>query len=981
MADRPLLFTKLRLRNYKLHADTEVRLDRRPILLVTGANGSGKTQVLEALRLCLGVHPSPSRARGMASVIGPRAKDAHLTLHVRNPVVDGHRLLKPPHEDLANVLDHDVVRVRARVAPSGSVQYRIGGAEDPKAGHRVSGRQLRDVFRSVNVQAGNRLAFTEEGMVDVFAGESGRKKLESLLEATGRLQYLEDLRQALAHLADATRQAEPLRQKLQWERELVASIRERLEIIRDRTKYIEQHAALCTEHAWAVVRDLEAARDALVARIERTEARLDRRRASLRDAQDALGRARADIEERTRASAETRETIQREKATLERLVGQRLRLQEELAEAKAQLARLEEEREDLRRILARQQGEADAARFQECQRELVGVEHEMSRLLREVESLEAQAQEEDAEALGSPDSALPPQSEMTRCELEMVDACASFATMVAEQGMEGAIVGPVISLVGIRAGEEAWERAVRRLAGRHLFAFVARDRQAYAEAKALFDRLFPDRKPPITVVRHAEAEASAQAPRLPSGVHALAAALVEGDRACLAFFRRVVRGAVAHSEADPNQLTDFAESERRPVLSADCSAYYTSFGGFTRPPMPIVTALGTPLLGAAQEASGAARAPRLEARQRDLLRRHAQLALRARELERELGTSSVRPQVRERLRTVEERVESLAGRIEQMTAQDGRLLHQIQVLNNAVNELVRNEEPLAADAEGLRAQAREAESEVVRCTTLIDEEQKVLARFGDERQALCQQLAAAQEEAEKLGKRPPEVRATELVAQEKSEVKGKLDAIVGQKVDEDNLRRKEEELEELEAYVQERTAHIERLQGDVAERREVWQREVRGMVEHLSMVMQMLLRDGAFRDVRLEVAHVEDPEKAELAIRARTKGVQWLDYRELSGGEKVLCTEALIMSLHTMSDSPVHAIDEFTQRLDKSNAAAAFDIVRKTFEMTARHQPRLVPQFVLLCPEAFGLEDNALIHHVVLVEARLRGARKQAAAG
>ena len=87
------------------------------------------------------------------------------------------------------------------------------------------------------------------------------------------------------------------------------------------------------------------------------------------------------------------------------------------------------------------------------------------------------------------------------------------------------------------------------------------------------------------------------------------------------------------------------------------------------------------------------------------------------------------------------------------------------------------------------------------------------------------------------------------------------------------------------------------------------------------------------------------------------------------------------MALHTMSDSPVHAIDEFTQRLDKSIAAAAFDIVRKTFEMTARTQRLLVPQFVLLCPEAFGLEENELIHHIVLVEAKLRAKRTAPAAG
>ena len=174
MTDRLLLFTTLRLQNYKLHANSEIDLGERPILLITGANGSGKTQVLEALRLCLGVHPTPSRARGMSSVVGPCGNDARISLDIRNPAVDGHRLLKPPDEELARALDYDAVRVATRITATGSVQYRVGAAEAEAPGTRISARQLRDLFRSVNIQAANRLAFTEEGVVDVFAGESGR---------------------------------------------------------------------------------------------------------------------------------------------------------------------------------------------------------------------------------------------------------------------------------------------------------------------------------------------------------------------------------------------------------------------------------------------------------------------------------------------------------------------------------------------------------------------------------------------------------------------------------------------------------------------------------------------------------------------------------------------------------------------------------------------------------------------------------------
>ena len=987
MADRLLLLTKLRLHNYKLHANTEVDLGERPILLLTGANGSGKTQVLEALRLSLGVHPTPARARGMASVIGPAGEEARLILDVRNPSLDGHRLLKPPHEELARDLDHDLIRIATRVTASGSVQYRLGSADQEWPTRQISGQQLRDLFRSVNIQAANRLAFTEEGVVDVFAGESGRRKLESLLEATGRLQYLEDLRQALIHLEDANRQTEPLRQKLAWERDLVASIRERLEIIRQRSKYLEQHAALCVEHAWAIVRDAEAARDGVIARTQRAQARLDRCRSSLADAQDALRRAEADMAEHTRQATETRAAITREKSTLERLVGQRIHLQQSRAEATAELARLQAERDDLTGILAAEKGKENAQAFQDRQHELVRVESEMVAVLRQVERLDAELGAAEGEPpehdgvrpsgaevfrVGDADSLPGAATETTRFEEEMLDGCAAFHRALVERRMQGQLVGPVVSLVRIRAGEEPWERAARCLAGRNLFAFVARDREAYAAAKALFDEVFPHRKPPITVVRHSEAEAKLRRPRLPKGVHGFAFDLLDGEAYCLAFLRRVLRGAVAEPSTDANELTDFAEAHDCPVLTADCRSFYAPFGGFTRPPAPIFTPLGTPVVAPAGPQTGPPTARQAEARQRALLRRHAELASRARQLEGELRKLGIRPEVAERLRTIEERIEGLEARIAHMAADDARLATQIKVLQGAINEMARAEEPLTTNLDDLQARVRDAQAESVRCTTLIAEEEKVVARFREEAEAVAVQLEAAAKDAEPLGKRPPEVRLTAVVAQERAEVKGKLDAIVGQTVDEDNLRRKEEELETLESYVAERTAHIEKLQGDVAERRDIWQREVRSMVEHLSRVMQTLLRGGAFRDVRLEVAHVEEPDKAELAIRARTKAAQWLDYRELSGGEKVLCTEALIMALHTLSDSPVHAIDEFTQRLDRSNAAAAFDIVRKTFEITSRGQPRLVPQFVLLCPEAFGLEENELIRHIVLVEAKLR---------
>ena len=55
--NKQYLFQRLRLENYMIHKDTDLHLSQRPIILITGANGSGKTQLLDALLICLGHHP------------------------------------------------------------------------------------------------------------------------------------------------------------------------------------------------------------------------------------------------------------------------------------------------------------------------------------------------------------------------------------------------------------------------------------------------------------------------------------------------------------------------------------------------------------------------------------------------------------------------------------------------------------------------------------------------------------------------------------------------------------------------------------------------------------------------------------------------------------------------------------------------------------------------------------------------------------
>ena len=49
MKDKITLFRRISLENLMLHEKTVVNLADEPITLITGANGSGKTQILDGL--------------------------------------------------------------------------------------------------------------------------------------------------------------------------------------------------------------------------------------------------------------------------------------------------------------------------------------------------------------------------------------------------------------------------------------------------------------------------------------------------------------------------------------------------------------------------------------------------------------------------------------------------------------------------------------------------------------------------------------------------------------------------------------------------------------------------------------------------------------------------------------------------------------------------------------------------------------------
>ena len=65
-----------------LHSDTELVI-KKPILVISGANGSGKTQILEALMILLG-EKSPRSKKGLQSIINDKDLESEIDIEVNN---------------------------------------------------------------------------------------------------------------------------------------------------------------------------------------------------------------------------------------------------------------------------------------------------------------------------------------------------------------------------------------------------------------------------------------------------------------------------------------------------------------------------------------------------------------------------------------------------------------------------------------------------------------------------------------------------------------------------------------------------------------------------------------------------------------------------------------------------------------------------------------------------------------------------------
>ncbi|MGC9778328.1 MAG: hypothetical protein HZR80_03710 [Candidatus Heimdallarchaeota archaeon] len=987
MDGKAKLFQKITLENLMLHENTKVDLAKEAITLITGANGSGKTQVLDGIVICLGYIPTRAKAKGVGSLVGKMGEFAKVTLEVANPIVNGKRSIYTMDQDLNSVINFNSFNITAKISQQdSSITFYINNSRRIVRGRLVTRRDIRRIFDTIGVRGDNKLAFTGEGTVDEFASKSPKRKLDVLLEVTGLKQYREEVIAAQETLKASIQEIEPLKRKFETESKLLNIWNDAMKILNQKKKLMILKIKLETELAWSFVK-----------RYEKQLEGINKQRLTIlkqkNENEENISRKEDEIsltKRKLRALNEELQLIEEhERVKNRQLITAETQLSyegENIKNFRKEIDRYLKQKESMERIIATKDLSEKDRKLQDKQealavktKKLSMMQEKYSKAEKELEILRRKIVVEPNFDSFVSDEDVYSGKRLTKYEEDLANSAKIFYQKIRRQSFDKEIIGPIISLIDVKEGKEGWAKAVKNLIGRNLYAFLAKTNESYRFAKRLYDETWPRWKPPLTVYRVSteDAKTANENKKTPpyKEIHDLVSNLITGNPYAVGFLKRVVKGGVTEDKYDPNILTNIAKDSKINILTKSGKSFYLSQGGFGRPPAPMKNSFGwkikvideKALSTSFDERKTRVAIARLERDTRDLKVDEIKTLTEISKLHQEIQSLGMPDEkIIGKIETINEIIAVIEAKAKECKIHQNALKLELDEVSdrfseyvikkgdvkNRINEVQETSDLLKLELHSLREKS----------TRLLTLE----INYDSEYENVLQEMKEREEIAKQKGERPEEIRSYSEIRDELSRIEGHLESIGISNVDEEKIQAQKVKVESLQTYMEEREEHITNLRADLEARLAFWNGELQEVITNISKSMKLLL-GGIFEKTRLKVTNINKPDEAGLYIEAITKGKAYRDFRELSGGEKVLAIEGLILAMHTLTDSPIHAIDEFTQRLDEKNKALAFSIAIRTQKLTSENS-RFLPQFILLCPDALDVELSNNIHHMVVSE-------------
>ncbi|MHA2238870.1 MAG: hypothetical protein ACXAB2_10940, partial [Candidatus Hodarchaeales archaeon] len=812
-------------------------------------------------------------------------------------------------------------------------------------GFKVTQTVCREIATLAGINPASKLSFTAEDTVSNFTRESDRKKLETLLEAVGKQDYYSKLGDLELELREIEKEIDPLEKTLLLKQANLESMKKALETLKEQSRLARRFEFLKLELAWSRVGQIEGVREEL-------ETSKNQKIAYLLSIEKQKDENSQKIVGLTLTRDNLKQSIQNLNNDLSKTIGEKTAIEHHVATLIKEKHNSENKiltiENKLKQTSGRGVKDFENERKQ-ITREIHDLENQITKLKEERKNLEKQLEETKQKQLQTFEKKDTPIG-MTSWEKTLLKDAVLFKKSISKTRIQG-ISGPVIENIKL-TGDKSWEPAVKRLLGRYLFAFVATSREAYHLAKLEYDNLFGKARSPIIVARYdTDMGKQRDSKTISDKFVGYADDMVKGPKEIKAFLRDVINSVLAEDSKDPNLLTDLARKHRLAVLTKNGLDYFERFGGFTRPPPPVTSRIGKSL---------------------------------SEDTRKEFDTKEV-------LLSLQENLSTIMKEIVDTTSKKSELLKQSNDLNNTIRDSF-SDDTIRRERDEIKNQVNELITEIDDQKSIMDHLKENIERISETRaeedqafnnlensvfqaemsnanidgqikqlqkdleglehsvDVLQNELGELIMKAEHIGSRPDQIRLTKVVEEEKAKVKGYLDAIVGAQVNEDDITKSQKEVNELKNYLNERTNHMDGLKDDIKTRLDQWESDISQLISFLSETMTKLLGQTGIGEIKIIVRKQNDPKNAELKISVHGEGRPQRSFSSLSGGEKVMLTTALVMALHLRSDSAIHGLDEFSQRLDPRNTDLAFKILHETAKHALDLNDDVIPQYLIFLP-------------------------------
>ncbi|MCE7742045.1 MAG: hypothetical protein GOP50_06270, partial [Candidatus Heimdallarchaeota archaeon] len=549
------------------------------------------------------------------------------------------------------------------------------------------------------------------------------------------------------------------------------------------------------------------------------------------------------------------------------------------------------------------------------------------------------------------------------------------------------IVGPIYEIISIKSGFEEYTDVIKAAIGRYLFGFVAASHEAYTDSKKIYDEIFPSYKPNFTVGRVLEEEKGPKPNFLvqlaleskPSGIIDYAINLIEAPFQAKIYLKRFVKTLLATPSISPNILTDYAKRYRTNVLTTDGKSFYLSQEAYSNPPRKSNIRLG---VGLSKYQTVERIREQLQVVQFDIEkltedkirinREIADVEDEKRTLENQLKPWTLNPDAIEDEFLKIEQLKSTAEA--QIRTEEIGLTTLDSSISSLSKDLIEQESILKEKDQFYSLKKEEYNKLDDQIQLAITKREKLIRQLeflNAEFQEINEQYQILMKEAQEKGSPPENIRGEhEEIFSEYNQIKGQLELLeITPNISQEAILKQESHVDMIKAEAHKAEEHLQNLKLDLNKRITEWEGGLHNIVDHMNKMLNLLLQD-IFLNVSIQIKNYNDERNAGLYIEAETKGDN-RRYRQLSGGEKTLLAQAIILALHMISQSPIHAIDEFTQKLDRKNKTLAFSMALLTYRL-AKENRMITPQFVLITPSLDDVELSEEFSHKILIESRVK---------